>query len=55
MRETETAQVGKGQRERWRERIPSRIRVVSAKPDAGLEPTSREIMTCAETKSQKLN
>ena len=26
----------------------SRLRAVSTEPDAGLEPTNREIMTCAE-------
>ena len=33
-----------GQRER-RERIPSRLHIVSAEPDVGLEPTNHEIMT----------
>ena len=32
-------------RERKRERIPSRLYTVSVEPDAGLEPTNREIMT----------
>ena len=32
-------------RERGRERIPSRLHTVSTEPDAGLEPTNREIMT----------
>ena len=41
----------KGQRERGRERIPSRLQVISAKPDAGLKPTNCEIMTLAEIKS----
>ena len=36
---------GEGQRERGRERIPSRLSAVSAEPDAGLEPTNCEIMT----------
>ena len=31
-------QVGEGQRERARERIPSRLHVVSAEPDVGLDP-----------------
>ena len=35
---------GKGA-ERRRDRIPSRLRAVSAEPDAGLEPVNREIMT----------
>ena len=34
-----------GQRERGRERIPSRLSAVSAEPDAGLELTDREIVT----------
>ena len=37
--------MGEGQRERERERIPSRLCSVSAEPDAGLELTNREIMT----------
>ena len=45
------AWVGEGQRER----IPSRLHVVSAEPDAGLEPVNSEITIWAETKSQKLN
>ena len=36
--------MGKGQREKERERIPSRLHAVSAEPDTGLEPTSREIV-----------
>ena len=43
------------ERERWRERIPSRLRAVSAEPNAGLELTNHEIMTCAEIKSQMIN
>ena len=39
-------------REKGRQRIPSRLRAVSAEPDVGLELTDREIMTCAEIKSQ---
>ena len=31
--------------EREGDRIPSRLRTSSAKPDAGLEPTNCEIMT----------
>ena len=38
-------QVGKGQREKERERIPSRLRTASAEPDAGLELMNREIAT----------
>ena len=36
---------GEAERERERERIPSRLRAVSTEPDAGLEPTNREIVT----------
>ena len=36
---------GRGQRERGRERIPSRLHTVSVELDAGLEPTNCEIMT----------
>ena len=32
-------------RERGRERIPSRLLTFSAEPDSGLDPTNREIMT----------
>ena len=35
---------GRG-REREKERIPSRLHTVSTKPNLGLEPTNREIMT----------
>ena len=31
-----------GQRERGRERIPSRFCIVSTEPDAGLDPTNQE-------------
>ena len=34
-----------GQRERGRQRIPSRLHTVSAEPDAGLDPVNREVMT----------
>ena len=36
---------GGAQNQRERERVPSRLCVVSAGPDSGLEPTNREIMT----------
>ena len=39
------AQVGEGQRERERERIPSRLYTVSAELDMGLELMNCEIMT----------
>ena len=32
-------------RERWRERIPSRLQVVGTEPDLGLDATNYEIMT----------
>ena len=35
---------GRG-RERGRQRIPSRLRALSTEPNAGLEPTNREIVT----------
>ena len=53
----ESIQAGEGQRERERGRrgeIPSRLRAVSAEPDAGL-PANCEIMTCAEIKSLTRN
>ena len=37
--------VGEGQRERDRERIPSRLCAVSMEPDVGLELTNPKIMT----------
>ena len=33
------------ERERGRERIPSRFLAISAEPDVGLKPMNREIMT----------
>ena len=44
-----------GQREKEREKIPSRPRTVSTGPSAGLEPTNCEIMTGAKIRSQTLN
>ena len=41
--------------EREREGIPSRLHIVNAEPDLGLEPMNRETMTQAETKSWTLN
>ena len=43
-REREREQAGEGKREE-KERIPNRLRVVSAEPNSGLDPTSHEIMT----------
>ena len=39
------AQMGEGQRERGRERTPSRLRAVSIEPHVGLDPSNRGIMT----------
>ena len=36
---------GEGQRDRGRERIPSRLYTVSKEPDVGLDPTNCEIVT----------
>ena len=44
-----------GQRERERDRIPSRLCAVIAEPDMGLDPMNHEIMTWAETNSGMLN
>ena len=38
----------RGQKEKERERVPSRLRTVSTELDAGLELMNREIMTGAE-------
>ena len=38
-----------------RERVPSRLHVVSTEPDVGLHPRNCEIMTLAKTKSWTLN
>ena len=51
----ETARVGEGQRERERERISSRLCIVSTEPNAGLESMNHVIMTWAKTKSQMFN
>ena len=40
MRGRERAQVGKEQREREREGIPSRLHSVTTEPDAGVKPTT---------------
>ena len=42
-------------RERGRERIPSRLPAVSAEPDLGLDFMNHEIMTCAEIKNWTLH
>ena len=44
-----------GQRERERERIPSRLLADSAEPNAGLDLTNRDTTIWAEIKSQTLN
>ena len=46
--------VGEEQRERERERIPSRLCIVSTEPDAGLELTNCEIVTWAQIKGLML-
>ena len=43
MKETEKA--GEWKRERGRERIPSRLCIISAEPDTGLKLTNLKIMT----------
>ena len=43
------------EREREKERIPSRLRTVHAEPNAGLELVNREIVTGAEVKSRTLS
>ena len=43
------------ERERERERIPSRLCAASTEPDVGLELTNREPMTQAKIKSWTLN
>ena len=45
------ARTGRGESERGRERIPSRLHAVSTGPAAGLDLTNREIVTRAEIKS----
>ena len=45
---------GKAEREE-RERIPSRLHIVSAESHMGLKLTNCEIMTLAEIKSRTLN
>ena len=39
------ARAGEEQRERGREKIPSRLCTVSREPDVGLEPVKHEITT----------
>ena len=43
--ERDRLRVGEGQRERKRERIPSRPCAVSTEPDVGLDPMNLEIKT----------
>ena len=45
LRETDTVKVKERQRERGRERIPSRLQTASVESNAELNPTNREIMT----------
>ena len=44
LRERERVHTGREEAERGRERIPSRLYVVSTEPDAGLKLPNREIM-----------
>ena len=44
-RERERALAGEGQRERGKERIPSRLHTASTEPDTVLEFTNHEIVT----------
>ena len=48
--EREKIQVGEGQTERGRERIPSSLHTVSTEPNVSLRPTNHEIMTWAEVR-----
>ena len=48
--ERQTEQVGKRQRERGRERIPSRLHTTSAEPYVGLKLTNREMVTWAKVR-----
>ena len=41
----ETEGTSRGEAERWRQRIPSRLCIVSTELDVGLELTNHEIMT----------
>ena len=44
-RESEHTSRGGAEREKGRDKIPSRLHTVSAGPDVGLNLTNREIMT----------
>ena len=48
-------EVGRRDRKRGRQRIPSRLHAVSAEPDTGLEFTNCEFMTWAEIRRWMLN
>ena len=54
-RKRECVQAGEEQRERKREKIPSRLCTTSTEPNARLKPTNCEIMTWVEIKSRMLN
>ena len=45
LKERECVSRGRAEREGERERIPNRLRAVSAELDLGLDPTNNEIMT----------
>ena len=51
LRERESTHELGRDRERGRERMPSRFHAISTEPDVGLELTNWEIMTGAEIKS----
>ena len=51
----ERESTSRGGAERRRDRIPSRLRTISAGPDSGLELPNLEIMTWAEIKNWTLN
>ena len=49
------AEEGQRERERGKERIPSRLHAVSPEHDTGLNPTNLKIITCAKIRNQLLN
>ena len=55
MRETERVSMGGIEKEKEREKTPSRFHTVSVEPDVGLELMNHEIVTRAKTKRWTLN
>ena len=51
-RERERASAGEEQREKGRERIPSRLCAVSVEPEVGLDPMNCEIVTRIKIKGR---